>query len=84
MKKLFIMFALLISSKAFSQSIDLQTMLANKNLKFSSANVVQVFQDGDKKGITCHDNVWLKDVDFTYGTIEVDIRGRNEFLKSFP
>jgi hypothetical protein len=41
-------------------------------------------QDGDKKGVTCNDNVWLQNVDFSYGTIELDIRGRNEFLKSFP
>ena len=28
--------------------------------------------------------MWLTGVDFGYGTIEVDIRGRNEFLHSFP
>jgi hypothetical protein len=84
MKKLFGLLALLISGNAFSQSIDLQKMLANKDMLFNTANEVKPMQDGDKKGITCKDNVWLKDVDFSYGTIELDIRGRNEFLKSFP
>jgi hypothetical protein len=84
MKKLFILLALLISGNAFSQSIDLQKMLANKDLLFNTANEVKPIQDGDKKGVTCKDNIWLKNVDFSYGTIELDIRGRNEFLKSFP
>ena len=83
MKKLFILFAL-ISSRAFGQTIDLQKELANGGLIFGTANVVTTMQDGDKKGINCHGNVWLKDIDFTYGTIELDIRGRNEFLNSFP
>ena len=84
MKKLFVLLALLISGNAFSQNIDLQSMLADGKLTFRAANAVQPIQDGDKKGITCHGNVWLKGVDFTYGTIELDIRGRNEFLNSFP
>jgi hypothetical protein len=84
MKKLFILLALLISGNAFSQSIDLQKMLANKDLLFNTANEVKPIQDGDKKGVTCKDNIWLKNVDFSYGTIELDIKGRNEFLKSFP
>src|SRR5450755_4605786 len=84
MKKLFILVALLISSKAFSQNPDLQGMLADGKLIFRTTNSVQPFQGGDKKGITCHGNVWLKNVDFSYGTIELDIRGRNDFLNSFP
>ena len=84
MKKLFVLLALLISDNAFSQTIDLQKMLADKNLVFNTANEVKPMQDGDKKGVTCKDNIWLKNVDFSYGTIELDIRGRNEFLKSFP
>lgn len=84
MKKLFILFTLIIGSRAFGQNIDLQKELANGGLGFRSANVVTAIQDGYKKGINCHGNVWLKNVDFTYGTIELDIRGRNEFLNSFP
>lgn len=83
---IFIMAVLSLSSKAFSQTIplDLQGMLADKNLITYPVNGITPLQDGDKKGITCKDNVWLKNIDFSYGTIELDIRGRNEFLRSFP
>jgi hypothetical protein len=86
MKKLTFITALLISSKAFSQTVhfNLQDMLAKNNLIFRQANQAQAMQDGDKKGINCYGNVWLKNIDFSYGTIELDIRGRNEFLNSFP
>jgi hypothetical protein len=86
MKKLIFITVLLISNKAFCQTmrLDLQDMLANNNLIFRAANRVLAMQDGDKKGISCQGNVWLKNVDFSYGTIELDIRGRNEFLNSFP
>lgn len=81
---LFILIALLASVTSFSQTIDLQKMLTDGNLLYGSSSQVKSFEEGGKKGITCRDNVWLKDIDFTYGTIELDIRGRNEFLKSFP
>jgi len=80
----FFLAALLTSTELFGQTIDLQKMLADGKLMALPSIQVKPFEEGDKKGITCHDNVWLKDVDFSYGTIELDIRGRNEFLKSFP
>ncbi len=83
-KVIFILAALLVSARLFSQTIDLQKMLADGTLLTLSSSQAKPFEDGDKKGITCHDNVWLNDSDFSYGTIELDIRGRNEFLKSFP
>ena len=83
-RSIFILVALLASVTSFSQTIDLQKMLTDGNLLYGSSSQVKSFEEGGKKGITCHDNVWLKDIDFTYGTIELDIRGRNEFLKSFP
>ncbi|MGZ3765001.1 MAG: hypothetical protein ACXVA2_10075 [Mucilaginibacter sp.] len=77
---------LLLSGNAFSQriNIDLQAMLADKNLLVNNKTQVRPIQDGDKKGITCNGNIWLKNIGFSYGTIELDIRGRNEFLNSFP
>ena len=83
-KVIFILAALLISARLFSQTIDLQKMLADGKLMTLLSSQAKPFEEGDKKGITCHDNVWLNDFDFSYGTIELDIRGRNEFLKSFP
>jgi hypothetical protein len=86
MKKIILIVTLLSVAdfSAYCQTIDLQKMLADKNLVFNIANQVKPMQDGAKKGVTCKDNIWLKNVDFSYGLIELDIRGRNEFLKSFP
>ena len=83
-KAIFLLALLLISGKSFSQTIDLKQMLADGKLLPVPSSQVKPFEEGNKKGITCRDNVWLKDIDFSYGTIELDIRGRNEFLKSFP
>jgi hypothetical protein len=76
--------ALLASLSSFGQAINLKQMLGDGKLLFAPSNEVRAFEEGDKKGISCRDNVWLKGIDFSYGTIELDIRGRNEFLKSFP
>src|ERR1700743_1185998 len=83
-RAMFILSALLMSSRLFGQAIDLQKMLADRSLVFGQTSQVKPFEEGDKKGVTCKDNIWLKNIDFSYGTIELDIRGRNEFLKSFP
>ena len=67
-----------------SKSFDLQQMLVEKDLIINPNRQLNKSQEGDKKGITCNGNVWLKNVNFSYGTVELDIRGRNEFLNSFP
>jgi len=75
---------LLVSAIAHAQQIDLQQMLVQGNILETPGAEAKNMSDGDKKGITIKNNIWLKDVDFSYGTIELDIRGRNEFLHSFP
>ncbi|HVS94167.1 MAG TPA: hypothetical protein VHE59_19155 [Mucilaginibacter sp.] len=76
--------ALLSFSSTFAQQIDLQAALADKTLEAVPGTHVQPMEDGVRKGITTDNNLWFKNISFTYGTIEVDIRGRNEFLHSFP
>jgi hypothetical protein len=83
-KAILILVALLMGTRLFSQTLDLKQMLADGKLLLLASSQAKPFEEGDKKGITCHDNVWLEDINFSYGTIELDIRGRNEFLKSFP
>lgn len=39
--------------------------------------------DVQKEAISTKGIVWLKDISFTKGTIEVDLRGKNVFLQSF-
>lgn len=85
MKKLFLLLSILLSlSNAFGQQFDLQKILAGKNLIMGPSTEIKLMKDGDKTGITTNSNLWLTGVDFGYGTIELDIRGRNEFLHSFP
>jgi len=81
---IFLLAMLLLADKVFCQAFDLQEMLAGQKLAGVPASDAQPMQDGNKKGITIKNNMWLTGVDFGYGTIEVDIRGRNEFLHSFP
>jgi hypothetical protein len=84
MKKIILLAVLLYGSNAFCQNLNLQQMLAANKLVGVPASDAQSMQDGDKRGITIKNNIWLTGTDFSYGTIEVDIRGRNEFLHSFP
>ncbi|MBS1530559.1 MAG: hypothetical protein JSU01_09645 [Bacteroidetes bacterium] len=85
MRKTTILMGLLLSANAaFCQKFNLQKMLASGKLAGVPASDIQPMQDGDRKGITIKNNVWLTGSNLGYGTIEVDIRGRNEFLHSFP
>ena len=85
MKKLIlIVLTLSCSVIARAQKIDLQQMLAQGNINETTGTDAKSMSDGDKQGIVIKNNIWLKGVDFSYGTIELDIRGRNEFLHSFP
>ncbi|MBS1524960.1 MAG: hypothetical protein JST19_04890, partial [Bacteroidetes bacterium] len=81
---IFIIAALVPFGNAFAQQIDLRAALTGNTLITLPSTHVKPMQDGDRKGITTDDNLWFKKLGFTYGTIEVDIRGRNEFLHSFP
>jgi hypothetical protein len=84
MKKTILLVAiLLLSGKAFCQIFDLQQMLAENKLTANPGHQVKPMQDGDRKGITFTGIIWIKGLEFNEGTIETDLRGRNEFLKSF-
>jgi hypothetical protein len=66
-----------------TQTFNLNHMLAESKLVTYPGQKVGPIADGSKQGINCNGIVWLKGVDFEQGTIEFDLRGRNEFLKSF-
>lgn len=67
---------------AQGQTFDLQQLLKEKKLIINGQNVVPI-TDKDKKGISLTGIVWLKDVDFSNGVIEVDLRGKDVLQKSF-
>jgi hypothetical protein len=75
------------SSYGQKQSFDLQQLLKEKKLITINGKVVPI-TDGNRKGVSLVPGfqegvVWLKDVTFSTGTIEVDLRGKDVFQKSF-
>jgi hypothetical protein len=84
---LFFVFATSFFCHGQKQSFDLQQLLKEKKLITINGKVVPI-TDGNKKGVSMVPGyregvVWLKDVTFSTGTIEVDLRGKDVFQKSF-
>jgi hypothetical protein len=63
-------------------SYDLQQLLKENQLTAYKGNVVSL-TDGEKKGISMTGLVYLKDVTFSTGRIDVDLRGKDILQKSF-
>lgn len=64
------------------QSFNLQQLLKeNKLIDFKKT--LKMVDDGDKHGVSSEGLVWLKDIHFASGTIEVDLRGKDVVQKSF-
>ncbi|HYG38190.1 MAG TPA: hypothetical protein VD908_06205 [Cytophagales bacterium] len=53
----------------------------NKLQKYSNTKLERI--SSDAKGINCEGVAWLKDVDFSEGIIEVDLRGKDLMQQSF-
>jgi hypothetical protein len=64
------------------QSFHLQQLLKEKKLITFNRNIVPI-TDGEKKGISMTGITWLKNVSFSTGTIEVDLRGKDVLQQSF-
>ena len=68
----------------YGQSFDLQQLLKDKKLQGYGKPFEVQTAESKKKAITCLDGMaWIKDVNFSTGTIEVDLRGRDGFQQSF-
>jgi hypothetical protein len=78
----FIVIAAPIVCEAQKQSYNLQRLLKEKKLITFNGNLVPI-TDGDKKGISMSGIAWLKDVRFSTGTIEIDLRGKDVMQQSF-
>ena len=76
------------SSISYSQqqktSYDINSLLkANKLVKAYPRQKVAEITDGSKQGINSDGVLWLKDLDFKTGTIDIDLRGQDVFQQSF-
>jgi len=63
-------------------TFDLQQLLKEKKLIAHGQNIIPI-TDGGRKAISQIGIAWIKDVTFSEGTIEVDLRGRDVLQKSF-
>lgn len=60
----------------------LKELLAQKQLDSYAKTLIPLDEDG-KQGVACAGIVWLKGAQFSTGAIEVDLKGRDAFQKSF-
>jgi len=75
-------FLFLVAAHSQDRTYDLQQLLKEKKLIAHGQNVSPL-TDGGKKAISQTGIIWLKDVNFSEGTIEVDLRGKDVMQKSF-
>ena len=59
-------------------------MLQKGQLIITPANQTKALENSLPGAMNTKGMVWLKDVGFTQGTIDIDLRGKNVFLQSFP
>jgi len=62
---------------------NLAKMLPRQELIVNPGYSAKALNEGGKNSITCTGTIWLKNITFEEGMVALDIRGRNEFLKSF-
>jgi hypothetical protein len=65
------------------QKFNLQKLFKDSLLIASPKQNVTILSDDEKNGISCNDVVWLKNVTFSTGSIDIDLRGKDVFQQSF-
>ena len=87
MKKLMVFITSGISLLSFSQKsvhYNLAQFLKNGGLVSDTSNHAQSLEDPTHPGAISTQNIlWLKDLSFREGTIDIDLRGKDIFLQSF-
>ncbi|MRS63117.1 hypothetical protein [Larkinella terrae] len=62
---------------------NLPLLLRENRLITTPANEIKVIKEDAHPGVSSKGIVWLKDVNFKQGTIDIDLRGKDVFLQSF-
>jgi len=65
------------------RKFNLEKLFNDGMLIISPNQNITALADGDKKGVSCNDIVWLKNVTFSTGSIDTDLRGKDVFQQSF-
>jgi hypothetical protein len=91
--KIFILPAIFISSACFAQkgnviTPDLTNLIKDKKITVFNRHVSMLNDPKNKNGIHVDEKegdgvVWLNDINFSSGTIEFDVKGRNAMQQSF-
>ena len=66
-----------------ARSYDLPLLFREEELETNKNNHVVLLDSTDRPAVRVKGVVWIKNIDFTKGTIEIDLRGKNEIGKSF-
>jgi hypothetical protein len=74
--------AALLPCHAQKKSYNLKRLLKERKIITHDRNAVPL-PDGDRDGISMTGIGWLKDVTFSSGTIEIDLRGKDVMQRSF-
>ncbi|MFT3827204.1 MAG: hypothetical protein QM731_24975 [Chitinophagaceae bacterium] len=86
MKGIYFNIGLLVFLSSFASAqtnYNLATLLRNNKLLTTPSSETHELK-GDKPGaISTTNTIWFKDITFSEGVIDIDLRGRDEFLKSF-
>lgn len=77
-----LIFAASIICYGQKKSFDLQQLLKENKLITNNKKVVPL-TDANKKAISLTGVAWIKDISFSTGTIEVDLRGKDVMQQSF-
>jgi hypothetical protein len=80
---IFSVFVMLSANAQKVKKYDLVKLLKANKLDTAAGPQTHVLDDAQKHAISTMGTVWLKDVNFKEGTIDIDLRGRDVFLKSF-
>lgn len=62
---------------------DLDGALKQNKLLFNPDQSVTPLIDADKDGVSSNGIVWIKDLEFSTGTIDIDLKGKDIFQQSF-
>ena len=62
---------------------NLAQLLQQQKFMIAPGRQPALLADSQKNAITTHGIIWLKDINFKEGSIEIDLRGKDIFLQSF-
>src|SRR5690606_16085885 len=83
MKKIFFMVALFVSgTAAIAQMYNLPDLLKASKLEKAKEKITPA-ENTDKPGVYVKGIAWITGADFSTGTIDIDLRGRDVFQNSF-